>query len=141
MGRFRITCAAVILLVSSKSAGAQISDSSSMVEMYTACINEGIAAGEISLRPASFIRFSCQGDTAEVFFKKLSQYHLESSEVTNELGKFQNRAFNDPDTCWHKIENPDGSAANEYRCNINLKGARAVLGKEPVSKFGDSMFN
>ena len=141
MGRFRIICAAIIPLVSSNSAEAQISDSSSMVEMYTACIKEGIASGEVSLRPASRIRFSCQGDTAEVFFKKLGQYQVESSEVTNKLGKFQNRAFDDPDTCWHKIENPDGSAANEYRCNINLRGPGAVLSKEPVSKFGDSTFN
>ena len=140
MGSFRLICAAIIPLVSSNSAGAQVSESSSMVEMYTACINEGIAAGEISLRPASFIRFSCQGDTAEVFFKKLSQYHLESSEVTNKSGKFENRAFYDPDTCWHKIENPDGSTANEYRCNINLRGADTLLNKE-VTKFGDSTFN
>ena len=140
MGRFRITCAAVILLVSSKSAGAQISDSSSMMEMYATCVKEGIAAGEVSLQNSIFIRYVCHGDTAEVFFKKLSQYHLESSEVTNKLGKFQIRAFDEPNKCWHKVENADASAANEYRCNISLRGADTLLSKE-VTKFGDSTFN
>lgn len=140
MGRHRIICATIITLMSSNSAGAQISASSSMVEMYTTCIKEGIASGEASLRGSNFIRFVCHGDTAEVFFKKLGQYHIESDEVANKLGKFQIRTIDEPDKCWHKIENPDGSAANEYRCNINLHGADALLRKE-VAKFGDSTFN
>ena len=140
MARFRIICAALISLVSSNSAGAQISATSSMVEMYATCIKESIAAGEISLRNSVFIRFVCHGETAEVFFKKLNQYNLESSEATNKLGKFQIRALYEPSKCWHKIENPDGSAANEYRCNISLRGADALLSKE-VTKFGDSTFN
>ena len=141
MGYYRIICAAIVTLASSDSAGAQISASSSMVEMYATCVKESIASGEVSLRPASFIRFTCHGDTAEVFFKKLSQFGFEGGEVKNELGKFHIRAFDEPDTCWHRIENPDGSPANEYKCNINLHGTGAFLSKEPVSKFGDSTFN
>ena len=133
MCRYQIICAAIVTLVSSNSAEAQISASSSMVEMYTACIKEGIASGEVSLRPASFIRFVCHGDTAEVFFNKLPEYGFESNEVKTELGRLQIRTFDEPDKCWHKVESPDGSAANEYSCNINLHGTGALLSKEPVS--------
>ena len=65
--------AAIFMLVSSNSGGAQIPSKSGLMDKYVACIKEGIASGEVSLQPGSFIRFTCHGDTAEAFFEKLGQ--------------------------------------------------------------------
>ena len=133
MGRHQIICAAIFMLVSSNSGEAQVSPKSGLMDMYVTCIKEGIASGEVSLQPGAFIRFTCHGDTAEAFFEKLGQYDFKGKEATTELGKIDTREFDEPDKCWRKVENPDGSAANEYGCNLNFHGSGALMRKVPVT--------
>jgi hypothetical protein len=81
------------------------------------CIKEAIGTGSVENNGAVVI-FFCSASKARILYNFLgSKVHADVVRDSN--GKFENRQFGN-NACYHRIEDPSGKAADDFRCDLFL---------------------
>jgi hypothetical protein len=81
------------------------------------CIKEAIGTGSVESNGPVVI-FFCSASKAKILYNLLgSKVHADVVQDSN--GKFENRQFGN-NACYHRIEDPGGKAADDFRCDLFL---------------------
>jgi hypothetical protein len=98
-------------------AAAQINPATLTLAGVTDCIAEAIATHAVD-GDGSVVIFSCTDAKARTLYNFLGK-EIRAEVVQDLSGKFENRAFGSG-ACSHHIEDSDGKAADEFRCDLIL---------------------
>jgi hypothetical protein len=79
------------------------------------CLAEAIATNAVDDDGAVVI-FSCNAATAKTLYNFLGK-KIRAEVVQDRNGKFENRSFGHS-ACYHRIEDQNGNAADEFRCDL-----------------------
>ena len=79
------------------------------------CIKEAIGTSSVEDSGAVVV-FSCNAAKATILFNFLGR-KVRIEVVQDKNGKFENRQFGN-NACYHRIEDPRGKAADEFRCDV-----------------------
>ena len=109
------TIAAATLVVVSTSVHAQIGPQAVTSSGISDCIKEAIGNSTIE-QSGDALFFSCSETKAKVLFNLLAR-KIQVEVVQDRNGKFENRKFGN-NACYHRIEDPAGKPADEFRCDI-----------------------
>jgi len=81
------------------------------------CIKEAIGTGSVE-NNGPVVIFFCSAAKARTLYNFLgSKVHADVVQDSN--GKFENREFGN-NACYHRIEEPSGKAADDFRCDLLL---------------------
>lgn len=126
--RIGVVYLAVGLELLTSSGEAQIYPADPPMSLYTHCINQAIQTGSI-VKVSTYIKFMCFEEDARSLFAELGQHNRKDySVLVHSTGQWRTR-FVEPaetkfedgsDDCRQHIENPDGSPADGYKCDIFL---------------------
>jgi hypothetical protein len=86
------------------------------------CIAEAIATNAVD-GDGSVVIFSCTAAKARTLYNFLGR-KIRAELVQERNGKFESRAFGSG-ACYHHIEDSDGKAADEFRCDLILSVGEA----------------
>ena len=114
--RMRWVTAICFMLVSA-SGHAQINPQALTLAGVSDCIKEAIATGSVE-DGGSVIVYSCADAKAKTLYNFLGR-KVGAQIVQDRNGKFENRQFGN-NACYHRIEDPSGKAADEFRCDLIL---------------------
>jgi hypothetical protein len=81
------------------------------------CIKEAIETGSME-NNGPVITFFCNTEKAKILYNFLGK-KVRSEVVMDRNGKFENRQFGN-NACYHRIEDPSGKAADDFRCDLLL---------------------
>ena len=79
------------------------------------CLAEALANKAVDDGGDTII-FSCTAAKARTLYNFLGK-KIRAKVVQDRNGKFENRAFGDS-ACYHRIEDPSGNIADEFRCDL-----------------------
>lgn len=96
---------------------AQISPKAMTVAGMSDCIKDAIGANSVEDNGPVII-FSCSTAKAKTLFNFLGR-KVRLEVVQDKNGKFENRQFGN-NACYHRIEEPGGKAADDFRCDLVL---------------------
>jgi hypothetical protein len=96
---------------------AQINAATLTLASVTDCLAEAIATNAVD-GDGSVVIFSCTAAKARTLYNFLGK-EIRAEVVQDRNGKFENRAFGSG-ACYHHIEDSDGKAADEFRCDLIL---------------------
>ena len=96
---------------------AQISPQALTLAGLNDCIKEAISTGSVEGDDAVLI-FSCSAVKAKILYNFLGR-KVRAEIVQDRNGKFENRHFGN-NACYHRVEDPNGKAADEFRCDLIL---------------------
>jgi hypothetical protein len=114
MSRFAMVIWFVLASVPSH---AQISPQALTLAGVNDCIKEAISSGSVEDDGAVLI-FSCSATKAKILYNFLGR-KVPAQVVQDRNGKFENRHFGN-NACYHRVEDPTGKAADEFRCDLIL---------------------
>jgi hypothetical protein len=89
------------------------------------CLKEAISANALEDAGDAMI-LSCRAEKARTLFNILAR-KVRVEAVQDKNGKFENRQFGN-NACYHRIEDPDGKPANDFRCDLVLVTGDALKG-------------
>lgn len=101
---------------------AQINAATLTAAGVTDCIAEAIATNAVD-GDGSVVIFSCTAAKARTLYNFLGR-KIRAEVVQDVNGKFENRAFGSG-ACYHHIEDSDGKAADDFRCDLILSVGEA----------------
>jgi hypothetical protein len=101
---------------------AQIDAATLTLAGVTDCIAEAIASNAVD-GDGSVVIFSCTAAKARTLYNFLGR-KIRAELIQEHNGKFENRAFGSG-ACYHHIEDSDGNAADEFRCDLILSVGEA----------------
>ena len=81
------------------------------------CIKEAIATSSVEDN-GQVIVISCSASKAKTLYGFLGR-KVPVEVVQDRNGKFENRQFGNS-ACYHRIEDPNGKAADDFRCDLVL---------------------
>ena len=81
------------------------------------CIKEAIGTGSVE-NNGPVVIFFCSAAKARILYNFLGS-KVHSDVVQDSNGKFENRQFGN-NACYHRIEDPSGKAADDFRCDLLL---------------------
>jgi hypothetical protein len=81
------------------------------------CLREAVSANSLEDGGDAII-LSCRAEKARILFNILAR-KTRAEAVQDKNGKFENRQFGN-NACYHRIEDPDGKPANDFRCDLIL---------------------
>ena len=81
------------------------------------CIKEAIGTSAVESNGPVII-FACSTEKAKTLYNFLGR-KVRSEVVQDRNGKFENRQFGN-NACYHRVEDPSGKAADEFRCDLLL---------------------
>jgi hypothetical protein len=81
------------------------------------CIKEAIGTGSVE-NNGPVIIFFCNAAKAKTLYNFLGKT-IRADVVQDSNGKFENRPFGN-NACYHRIEDPSGKAADDFRCDLLL---------------------
>lgn len=81
------------------------------------CIRDAIGANSVE-DSGPVIIFSCSTAKAKTLYGFLGR-KVRAEVVQDRNGKFENRPFGN-NACYHRIEEPGGKAADDFRCDLVL---------------------
>jgi hypothetical protein len=96
---------------------AQISAKDLTLAGMSDCIKEAIGTSSVEDN-GSIIIFSCSTAKAKTLFNFLGR-KVRLEVVQDKNGKFENRQFGN-NACYHRVEEPGGKAADDFRCDLIL---------------------
>ena len=96
---------------------AQVSPKEITLAGINDCIKEAITTNSVDDAGAAII-LSCNTVKAKTLFNFLGR-KVRLEVVQDKNGKFENRQFGN-NACYHRIEDPNGKAADEFRCDLIL---------------------
>ena len=94
------------------------------------CIKEAIGAGSVENNGPVIILF-CNAAKARTLYNFLGR-KVRAEIVRDSNGKFENRPFGN-NACYHRIEDPSGKAADDFRCDL-LLSVGDILSDESEAK-------
>jgi hypothetical protein len=81
------------------------------------CIKDAIGTGSVE-NNGPVVIFFCSAAKARILYNFLgAKVHADVVQDSN--GKFENRQFGN-NACYHRIEDPSGKAADDFRCDLLL---------------------
>jgi hypothetical protein len=107
----------ICFMLVSASGYAQITPQALTLAGVSDCIKEAIATGSVE-DGGSVIAYSCADARAKTLYNFLGR-KVGAQVVQDRNGKFENRQFGN-NACYHRIEDPSGKAADEFRCDLIL---------------------
>ena len=96
---------------------AQVGQKEMTVAGMSDCIKEAIGASSVEDN-GPIIIFSCSTAKAKTLYNFLGT-KVRAEVVQDKNGKFENRQFGN-NACYHRIEEPGGKAADDFRCDLVL---------------------
>jgi hypothetical protein len=96
---------------------AQISAKELTLAGVSDCVKEAIAANSME-NNGPVIIFCCSAAKAKTLYNFLGR-KVRAEVVQDSNGKFENRQFGN-NACYHRIEDPGGKAADDFRCDLLL---------------------
>ena len=81
------------------------------------CMKEAMSSSTVEDGGDAII-LSCNAEKAKVLFNFLGK-KVRAEVVQDKNGKFENRAFGN-NACYRRIEDSNGTASNEFRCDLIL---------------------
>lgn len=94
------------------------------------CIKEAISTSSLE-NNGPVIIFFCSAAKAKTLYNFLGR-KVRAEVVQDSNGKFENRPFGN-NACYHRIEDPSGKAADDFRCDLLLT-VGDVLGDQSEAK-------
>jgi hypothetical protein len=94
------------------------------------CIREAIGTSSVE-NTGPVILFYCSAAKAKTLYNFLGR-KVRAELVQDNNGKFENRPFGN-NACYHRIEDPSGKAADDFRCDLFLT-IGDVLGDQGEAK-------
>ena len=95
------------------------------------CIKEAIGTGSVE-NNGPVVIFFCSAAKARILYNFLgSKVHADVVQDSN--GKFENRQFGN-NACYHRIEDPSGKAADDFRCDLIPDDRRRIERLEGVQE-------
>jgi hypothetical protein len=113
MRRLAIICFVLV----SASSYAEITPKALTLAGLNDCIAEAIATGVVE-DSGPVIIYSCGEAKAKTLYNFLGR-KVRAEIVQDRNGKFENRHFGNS-ACYHRVENPDGKATDDFRCDLVL---------------------
>ena len=87
------------------------------------CIKDAIGSGSVE-NNGPVVVFYCSAAKAKILYNFLgAKVHADVVQDSN--GKFENRPFGN-NACYHRIEDPSGKAADDFRCDLLLTIGEAM---------------
>jgi len=114
MNKLAITVSFIFLIVPGH---AQVGPKELTLAGTSDCIREAISTGSVEDNGA-FVIFSCSTAKAKTLFNFLGR-KVPLDVVQDKNGKFENRQFGN-NACYHRIEDPGGKPADDFRCDLIL---------------------
>lgn len=96
---------------------AQINPQALTMAGVSDCIKEAIDTSSVE-DGGSVIIYSCGLAKAKTLYNFLGR-KVHAQIVQDRNGKFENRQFGN-NACYHRIEDPNGKAADDFRCDLIL---------------------
>lgn len=96
---------------------AQISEREMTFAGVNDCMKDAIGTSSVE-NNGPVIIFFCNAEKAKTLYNFLGR-KARSEIVQDRNGKFENRQFGD-NACYHRIEDPNGKAADDFRCDLLL---------------------
>ena len=96
---------------------AQISAKELTLAGVSDCIREAIDTNSFE-NNGEVIIFVCSATKAKTLYNFLGR-KVRADVVQDSNGKFENRQFGN-NACYHRIEDPNGKAADDFRCDLLL---------------------
>jgi len=81
------------------------------------CMKDAIGTSSVE-NNGPVIIFFCNAEKARTLYNFLGR-KVRSEVVQDRNGKFENRQFGN-NACYHRIEDPSGKAADDFRCDLLL---------------------
>jgi hypothetical protein len=118
-----VSCSWLAVIASAATPGAtQIDAATLTLAGVSDCVAEAIATNAVD-GDGSIVVFSCTAAKARTLYNFLGR-KIRTEVVQERNGKFENRAFGSG-ACYHHIEDSDGNAADEFRCDLILSVGEA----------------
>jgi hypothetical protein len=109
--------AALCFVVVNASCYAQINPQALTLAGVSDCLKEAITTGAVE-DSGPMIIYSCSEAKAKALYNFLGR-KVRAQIVQDKNGKFENRQFGN-NACYHRVEDPGGKAADEFRCDLIL---------------------
>ena len=109
--------AAICFMLITASGYAQINPQALTLAGVSDCMKEAISTSSVEDN-GSVIIFSCSAAKAKTLYNFLGR-KVRAQIVQDRNGKFENRQFGS-NACYHRIEDPSGKAADDFRCDLIL---------------------
>jgi hypothetical protein len=109
--------AVLCFVVVSPSGYAQINPQALTMAGLSDCLKEAIATGAVEDNGPVII-YSCSEAKAKTLYNFLGR-KVRPQIVQDRNGKFENRHFGN-NACYHRVEDPSGKAADDFRCDLIL---------------------
>ena len=106
-----------IIVLAATSSHAEISSRTLTVAGMSDCLVEAISTNAVE-DDGSAVTFSCDAARARTLYNFLGKT-IATEVVKDRNGKFENRPFGNS-TCYHRIEDERGRAADDFRCDLIL---------------------
>jgi len=81
------------------------------------CMKEAIGTSSVEDNGSAIV-FSCSAAKAKTLYNFLGR-KVHAQIVQDRNGKFENRQFGNS-ACYHRIEDPNGKVADDFRCDLTL---------------------
>ena len=107
----------IFLVLLSVESHAQISARELTFAGVSDCMKEAIGTSSVESNGPVII-FFCNTEKAKTLYNFLGR-KVRSEIVQDSNGKFENRQFGN-NACYHRIEDANGKAADEFRCDLLL---------------------
>ena len=108
-----LTC----ILLTTLPSYAQIGAKELTIAGVTDCIKEAIGTSSVESNGPVLILY-CNAERAKTLYNFLGR-KIRSEVIQDRNGKFENRQFGN-NACYHRIEDSNGKAADEFRCDLLL---------------------
>ena len=109
--------AAICLMLITASGYAQINPQALTLASVSDCMKEAISTSSVEDNGSAIIS-SCSAAKAKTLYNFLGR-KVRAQIVQDRNGKFENRQFGS-NACYHRIEDPSGKAADDFRCDLIL---------------------
>jgi hypothetical protein len=120
----------ICFLLVSAPTHAQIGAKELTIAGVSDCIKEAIGTSSVE-NTGPVILFYCSAAKAKTLYNFLGR-KVRAELVQDNNGKFENRPFGN-NACYHRIEDPSGKAADDFRCDLFLT-IGDVLGDQGEAK-------
>ena len=104
----------VCLVLISAASHSEIGEKELVIAGVNDCMKEAIGTDSVESNVPVIVYF-CGSDKAKTLSNFLGKTRAEIVKDSN--GKFENNPFN---ACYHRLEDPSGKAADDFRCDLFL---------------------
>ena len=109
--------AVILFVLIAASVDAQTDSQAMILSGLSDCIRDAIASSSVKAN-GDLLIFSCSNAKAKILYNFLGN-KIPAEVVLDRNGKFDNRQFGN-NACYHRVEDQNGKATDEFRCDLML---------------------